>query len=521
MWTRHSEERFSGKPLAPFVNERHGEGDRTEHGFFASPVIADLDGDGRPEVVLAGGDRHMYAWHGDGSAVAGFPFLVVDRSKVESIDPQSEEVTFKPDAGALMQGKIVDTPAVGDIDGDGRPEIVVGTNEEYAADKDGGLNAGSVNTTSLSLLGQTGVLNFANSRVYAFEADGSLVKGWPAKVGIINAELLPDVGEGITGSPVLAKLTCPSGGTGVKVGVIPDAGPGYLFNADGTSCHGQSGGHDNALSTDVSAGVGQVDHPVFPAVGLPAFGDLGGLQPSFVAPVAGLLRALDLVVPDYQVGGQDFTAAWDPATGQMRPGFPAQQNDLAFLTGPSVADIDGLPGEEIVAGTASLDLQAFNALGRPVSSAWPKLTGDWTVATPLIGSFGDAPHKSVVNLTRLGGVFVYDTSAPVCSPSSSPRFHHDPANSGDYARDAVPPGKPQNAKLVGGTLTVTAPGDDLLCGTADHYEVLGSSGWTTSPVKPAAAGTAQAIPVGANARSVSVRAVDEAGNVGRPVVVRR
>jgi hypothetical protein len=429
----------------------------------------------------------------------------------------------------FLNGAIVASLAVGDIDGDGRPEIVVGTNEEYAADKDGGLNAGSVNTTSLSLIGQAGVLSYANSRVYAFSATGQLVPGWPAKVGIINSELLPDVGEGITGSPVLAKLTCPSGGAGVKVGVIPDAGPGYVFNADGSSCYGQSGGHDNALATDVSAGVGQVDHPVFPAVGLPAFGDLGGLQPSFLAPVAGLLRALDVVVPDYQVGGQDFTAAWDSATGQMRPGFPARQNDLALLSGPSVGDIDGLPGEALVAGTASLDLQAFNALGQPASSAWPKLTGDWTVATPLLGPFGDGAHKTVVNLTRLGGVFVYDTAAPVCSPSSSPRVHHDPANSGDYARDATAPGRPANAKLAPSLMTVTAPGDDLLCGTADHYETLNAgkpitgreTGWTTSPVKPAPAGTPQTIPVPATGRYVAVRAVDEQGNTGRPAVLSR
>jgi hypothetical protein len=527
LWTRHSEERFSGKPLAPFVNERHGEADRTEHGFFASPVIADLDADGKPEIVLAGADRHVYAWHGDGSQVDGYPFLVVDRSKVDSIDAQSDEVTFKPDSGALMQGKIVDTPAVGDINGDGKPEIVIGTNEEYDADKDGGLNAGDINTTSLAVIGQAGVLSYANSRVYAFPATGTTdrqpLKGWPAKVGIINSELLPDVGEGITGSPVLANLTCASGGSGVKVGVIPDAGPGYIFNADGTSCYGQSGGHDNALSTDVSAGVGQVDHPVFPAVGLPAFGDLGGTQPSFVAPVAGLLRALDLVVPDYQVGGQDFTAAWDATTGQMRPGFPAQENDLAFLTGPAVADIDGLPGEEIVAGTASLDLQAFNALGQPVSNAWPKLTGDWTVATPLIGQFGGSTHKTVVSLTRLGGVFAYDTSAPACSPSSSPRFHHDPTNSGDYARDAVAPGRPADPKLVGTLLTITAPGDDLLCGTADHYEVRSSpsGAWTRSATQPTPAGTRQAISVPATGKRISVRAVDEAGNAGWALDVSR
>ena len=42
-------------------------------------------------------------------------------------------------------------------------------------------------------------------------------------------------------------------------------------------------------------------------------------------------------------------------------------NDLQFITGPSVADIDGLPGEEIVGGSASLDLFAFNAAGAPAS----------------------------------------------------------------------------------------------------------------------------------------------------------
>ena len=32
------------------------------------------------------------------------------------------------------------------------------------------------------------------------------------------------MGEGINGSPVVAPLTCPQGGEGLKIGVTPDAG---------------------------------------------------------------------------------------------------------------------------------------------------------------------------------------------------------------------------------------------------------------------------------------------------------
>jgi hypothetical protein len=548
LWQAQSDPAFSGRPLDElhFADVRKGSTDRVEPGFLGSPVIADLDGDGRPEVVAASQDRHLYAWHGDsGEAVAGFPVLVVDRSKVASIDPQTDMPTFKPDAGTQQQGKLVDTPAVGDITGDGKPEIVVGSNEEFLADHDGGGNASVVNTLLPSIVSRTGILSAGNTRVYAIKADGTsggepFVAGWPKKLAVLSTELLPDVGEGVNGSPVIAPLTCPSGGAGNKVGVIPAAGVGYILNGDGSSCYGQAPNTDGqsadtALQTDAGLGPRQIDRPVFPAVGLPAFGDLGGTQPSFVAPVAGLLRAVDLIAPDYQAGSQDFTGAWDTATGQFRPGFPTPQNDLSFLTGPAIADVDGTPGEEVLAGTASLDLQAFNAAGLPAGTDWPKLTGDWTVATPLVGTFGtrdtdrDA-RKVVVSMTRLGGVFAYATAAPACSPGSSPRFHHDNANSGVYTRDAVLPGRPEDAKLDGGKLSFTAPGDDLLCGTVAGYQVLaskhkvdgGESGWTdVDDGTPAAPGTTDSVAVdAAGAKYVAVRAVDDQGNVGRPAVVK-
>jgi hypothetical protein len=537
LWKKEANPDFSGKPLQPFVNVRRGKRYRTQHAFIASPVIADLNGDGKPEVVAAGMDRHLYAWHGaDGSDVNGFPVEVIDPSKITSIDPKTGAPTFKPDIGdELDQGAIVDTPAVGDITGDGKPEIVVGTNEEYPADSDGGFNGGILGTPSLTLATKLGVLSPGNSRLYALSAQGKLLPGWPTKIGQVETDLLPVVGEGITGAPVIGPASCPHAAGGPdKAGVIADAGLGYLFNSDGSSCYGQSPGndgamHDNALASDFAVTGGKFDTPAIPAVGLPAFGNFGG-GVSFLAPVAGILRSLDVALPEYQ-GGQDFLAAWDASTGQFKPGFPAPVNDLQFLTGPSVADIDGKPGEEVLGGSSSLDLNAFDSTGSAVGG-WPKLTSDWTVTNPVVGPFGGGSTKDVLSLTRSGVVLGYSTSAPDCSPGSWPRFHHDNANSGDYARDAIAPGHPYDASVSRGSIAFTAPGDDLLCGTAKRYEVVQSSQPITGAnfagaeqlpgaPAPAEAGTRQTLELQTrHKRYVAIRAVDEQGNVGPPLVVK-
>jgi hypothetical protein len=65
----------------------------------ASPGVADLDGDGSLEILLAGEDRKLHAFHHDGTAVSGFPIEI----------------------GAEARG----TPAVWDLDGDGSTEIAL------------------------------------------------------------------------------------------------------------------------------------------------------------------------------------------------------------------------------------------------------------------------------------------------------------------------------------------------------------------------------------------------------------
>ena len=159
------------------------------------------------------------------------------------------------------------------------------------------------------------------------------------------------------------------------------------------------------------------------------------------------------------------------------------------------------------------------------------------MATPALGSFGtldasSSARKDVVSITRSGTLAVYSTPAAACSPSSSPRFHHDDWNSGNYTTDAVTPGKPYHVRLRHRVLSFTAPGADLLCGTAAGYQAVRSASPITpqsfaqgTPVPgaptPAAAGTAQsfALPAGTTGY-VAIRAVNAAGNVGLPAVVK-
>ena len=552
VFTEEANPQFSGRPLVPFEEVRKGETNRTQHGFIGSPVLADIAGDADLELIASSMDRHVYAWHaadsnpgapGGASNVDGFPELVVDRTKVQKpIDPTTHRIQFLSNAGSNQQGGLIDTPAVGDIDPDHPgPEIVVGTNEAYQEAP----NTSAFSNPSFAVAGGSGLIEPGNTRLYALDSrgdrdgdpntDDGVVAGWPVKIAFLNANLLPVVGEGITGPPVIGPADCgQNGGAGSKIGAISYASPGYILNADGSSCYGADSGIYRTLATDQGASTDAVDRPIIPAVGGPAFGALsaGAGNPSFLVPAAGLIRALDLVLPEYQPTGQDYIGAWDTTTGQFQPNFPQTQNDLSFLTGPSIADIDGLPGEEVLSGSASLDLNAYNAAGIAVPG-WPKLTTDWTIANPLIGSFGTldtdaAARKVVIGMTRSGYLNGYATDAPACSPGSWPRFHHDNANSGDYSRDAVLPGKPIGFAAASDNLTFKAPGDDLLCGAATKYELRTSSSpitesnfatatpLTGAPAAPAAAGADEsfAVPAGAQ-RYVAIRAVDDQDNVGR------
>jgi hypothetical protein len=116
--------RYDGSPVAGFPK-------CIDQTIASTPVVADLDGDGKPEIIHGTGAFYgppnfhpshvVYAWHCDGTPVAGWPVAV--------------------------DGQVGTTPAVADINGDGKLEVIVtddntgpsGTFHVYAFKGDGTL----------------------------------------------------------------------------------------------------------------------------------------------------------------------------------------------------------------------------------------------------------------------------------------------------------------------------------------------------------------------------------------------
>jgi len=151
----------------------------TEHGIFKTFVTADLDGDGRREVV--GGND-----------------LLSSSSIVRAIDADGRQVRAFPNQGWTAQVRAV---LVADLDGDGKLEVACGTNREqtlrvHAADGSGlrwGHNLGDA-VSGLALVRRPdGALLVAASRsfyVSAFEP-ASGATAWAANVGHAAAALAP------------------------------------------------------------------------------------------------------------------------------------------------------------------------------------------------------------------------------------------------------------------------------------------------------------------------------------------
>lgn len=189
-----------------------------------TPTIADIDGDGKPEIISASesvspGGVKVYAWHGDGTLVKGFPISV----------SSGLEGTF---------------PAVADVLGLGKPQLIFATspgggNTLVLIYSGAGVLLKTITIPGASPYGRALAIarldNSPNPEIVVqtdttlavVHGDGSYVTGWPQNLGYNSFDNSSPVVGDVTGDGVPDIAITTNNGSG-------DQGFLSVYSATGT-----------------------------------------------------------------------------------------------------------------------------------------------------------------------------------------------------------------------------------------------------------------------------------------------
>ncbi len=164
-----------------------------------TPTIADIDGDGKPEIIsasesLSPGGVKVYAWHGDGTLVKGFPISV----------SSGLEGTF---------------PVVADVLGLGKPQLIFatypgGNNTSVLIYSGAGVLLKTITIPGMTPYGRALAIarldNSPNPEIVvqtdttlaAVHGDGTYVSGWPQNLGYNSTDNSSPVIGDVTGDGV-------------------------------------------------------------------------------------------------------------------------------------------------------------------------------------------------------------------------------------------------------------------------------------------------------------------------------
>ncbi|MDB4942430.1 MAG: Serine protease, subtilase family, partial [Labilithrix sp.] len=393
-------------------------------GTYGAPVVIDMDRDGKPEIVIGAFDGNIHVFRADGTALPGFPVALVG--------------TGNPTSGP---SRIMATPTVADLNGDGIPEIISGSNEQVGLGGGGG-------------------------QVFAVDGRGNAAPGgpylpnWP--VTVTSLKLFPVVAEGIVASQAVADF---DGDGRSDVLVQGNGAPPLVVKADPGVQTGRddppnrlpprqatTGELDGFDSTSIFGEQAKAQPDVFfPLFSQPAIGDMDqdGV-PDVIMSGGSLSLASSLTGGGRRANpGQHLLAFWSGKTGKMLPGMPVVLEDYTFLVNQTIADVSGDDYPEAIVGTGGYFLHATDGCGRE-APGFPKFTNGWIASATAVGDIdGDAARSlEVVTGTRDGYLFAWRTKGSATGHVEWESFHHDNANTGNVATKLDQGGAPRAATVL-------------------------------------------------------------------------
>ncbi len=321
------------------------------HLILGSPVVADLDNDGLQEIVIADYIDKVYVYGENGKIRLGWPLKIITESP-------------------YMNGVQVN-PAVGDVNGDGRQEVV---------------------------------FSISSGGTYAVDPDGKVLRGFPIK----KSGMFPR-----DASPVLADLN----GDGKKEIIASLAGYNYknyifVFDGDGKTMDGWERGSVAISSTNATPSVADINNDgsldviigdwdynmnAFDRFGNPLGGSWNQNKGAPFISSPGITDIdNDGYLEIFNMSTGDAVYAWNSEGDALEGwpvtigGYPAGENKR-----PSVAigDIDLDGKKEIIVphlmGLASvIDLEG--------NIKWSKYLAPYLNASPIIANVDDDPELEII-----------------------------------------------------------------------------------------------------------------------------